>query len=321
MDKKIKDLIQNLKSGKRLALAQIITLLESERIEDQLTIDQVVDELTMIASTKKTFRLGLTGSPGAGKSSLIEKIGMNFIKRGLKVAVLAIDPSSEMTRGSVLGDKTRMEELSAQEEAFIRPSPSRGHLGGVSVATHDAIKACEVAGYDLIIIETVGVGQSESQVADLVDMYTLVALPGAGDELQGIKRGLLEKVDNVIVNKFDGETKVAAQIAEKQLKSSLSILRGQDIPIFLTSAIYENGIQEFCESVGLFWKTQSEAIKIKRQSQEQRWVAHYIDQFLRREVDQIMESNKGLAAGLEMVKKGVRGSRDVAREFIVNLLK
>jgi LAO/AO transport system kinase len=305
----------------RLALARMITLLESERREDQKQIDELVQKLCEKTKGLKTLRIGITGPPGAGKSSLIEKIGLEFIKKGLKVAVLAIDPSSELTQGSVLGDKTRMEELSASENAFIRPSPSRGHLGGVNVATHDAIKACEYSGYEIVIVETVGVGQSESQVADLVDFYVLVALPGSGDELQGIKRGLLEKVDCVLINKFDGETKIAAQLAEKQLKSSLHILRQKEIPLFLTSASYNVGIEDFCKFVEKFWQESRDSILEKRLQQEARWTYYYIDQFFRREVEYLVESNKGLALEVKSIEKNGKNPREIARKFVSGLMK
>ncbi len=314
-------IISQIKSGSRLALAQAITLLESERREDQSTIDTLVRNLIVETKNLSTIRIGITGPPGAGKSTLIEKIGLEFIKKNHKVAVLAIDPSSEITRGSVLGDKTRMEELSASDSAFIRPSPSRGHLGGVSVATHDSIKACELAGYDVVLVETVGVGQSESQVADLVDVYTLVAIPGAGDELQGIKRGILEKVDFVLVNKYDGENKIPAQLAEKQLKSSLHILRQIEIPVLLTSAMYDVGVVEFCKWVSTFSQTSSSQIKNKRHKQESLWTRHYIEQFLRREMEFKLETNKGLAADIVKIEGGQKNSRDVARAFVIDLLK
>jgi LAO/AO transport system kinase len=315
------EFIAQIKNGSRLGLAKAITLLESDRREDQTLIDDVVRKLISETRNLSTIRIGITGPPGAGKSSLIEKIGLEFIKKNHKVAVLAIDPSSEITRGSVLGDKTRMEELSASDQAFIRPSPSRGHLGGVSVATHDAIKACELAGYDVILVETVGVGQSESQVADLVDVYTLVALPGSGDELQGIKRGILEKVDYVLVNKHDGENKIPAQLAEKQLKSSLHILRQTEIPVLLSSAIYGEGVREFCEMIENFRKASPAQIQKKRLLQEAMWTHHYIDQFLRREVEFKVETNKGLAQDIKKIESGQQNPRDVARLFVTDLLK
>lgn len=314
-------IISQIKSGSRLALAQAITLLESDRRDDQPIIDELVRLLIEETKSLSTIRIGITGPPGAGKSSLIEKIGLEFIKRNHKVAVLAIDPSSEITRGSVLGDKTRMEELSASDSAFIRPSPNRGHLGGVSVATHDSIKACELAGYDVVLVETVGVGQSESQVADLVDVYTLVALSGSGDDLQGIKRGILEKVDFVLVNKCDGENKIPAQLAEKQLKSSLHILRQVDIPVLLTSAMYNLGVEDFCSWIEKMRQTSSSQIQTKRQKQESLWTYHYIEQFLRREMEFKIETNKGLAKSILAVEDGQKNARDVARAFVVDLLK
>ncbi len=315
------ELIEQIKTGSRLALAKTITLLESDRRDDQIVIDELVRHLIQETKNISTIRVGITGPPGAGKSSLIEKIGLEFIKKNHKVAVLAIDPSSEITKGSVLGDKTRMEELSASDSAFIRPSPSRGHLGGVSVATHDAIKACELAGYDVILVETVGVGQSESQVADLVDVYTLVALSGTGDDLQGIKRGILEKVDFVLVNKYDGENKIPAQLAEKQLKSSLHILRQSEIPVLLTSAVYDLGIGEFCSWIENFSKSSTPQINDKRQKQESLWTYHYIDQFLRREMEFRLETNKGLAQDIQKIASGSKNPRDVARAFVGDLLK
>jgi LAO/AO transport system kinase len=315
------ELLAQIKSGSRLALAKAITLLESDRREDQTAVDEMVRTLIHETQSISSIRIGITGPPGAGKSTLIEKIGLEFIKRNHRVAVLAIDPSSDITKGSVLGDKTRMEELSARDEAFIRPSPSRGHLGGVSVATHDAIKACELGGYDVVLVETVGVGQSESQVADLVDVYTLVALSGTGDDLQGIKRGILEKVDFVLVNKCDGENKIPAQLAEKQLKSSLHILRQTEIPVLLTSAIYDLGVEEFCHWIENFSKNSSQQIKNKRLKQESLWTYHYIDQFLRREMEFRIETNKSLAQDIQSVVQGQKNPRDVARSFVIDLLK
>lgn len=317
----IKKLFDELKTGNRLALAKIITFLESERKEDQLVADEVMRWIYTQTQSLQTCRWGVTGPPGAGKSSLIEKMGMELIRRGYKVAVLAIDPSSEMTHGSILGDKTRMEELSASEHAFIRPSPSRGYLGGVNVATHDAILACECAGYNFVIVETVGVGQSETQVADLVDIYSLVALPGSGDELQGIKRGLLEKVDCVLVNKCDGENKVSAQVAQKQLQYSLSLFRKKEIPVVLTSAETSLGVQEFCDWLEKQSQDQQKEYLQRRRLQEGRWVKYFIDQFLRRELDSKMETNKSLDNSIDDVVLQKKYPRDVARDFLKNLLK
>jgi len=314
MDKKTKELLEKMITGNRLALAQTITLLESERAEDQIQADLLLKNLP--TQTKKTFRLAISGVPGVGKSTLIEQFGLYFIAKKLKVAVLAIDPSSEITHGSVLGDKTRMEELSRSEEAFIRPSASRGQLGGVHVATHDAIRVCEAAGYDVVIVETVGVGQSESHAAHLVDHFVFVALPNAGDELQGIKKGILERVDSLIINKFDGENKILAQVAEKQFASALKILRHADIPIFLTSAAQSTGIKEYCEFLLKTWNDSYELYQKKRLQQEALWVYRYIEQFVRLEMNRKILISQDLTVAQKNVEEGKALPREAAREII-----
>jgi len=314
MDKKNQDLIAKLVKGERLALAQAITLLESERAEDQARADELLKSLP--APTGPTFRVGISGVPGVGKSTLIERLGLFLIGKKMKVAVLAIDPSSEITLGSVLGDKTRMEELSRDANAFIRPSASRGHLGGVAVATHDAIRVCEAAGYNFIIVETVGVGQSESHAANLVDHFAFVALPNAGDELQGIKKGILERVDSLVINKFDGENKVAAQVAEKQFKSALKILRQTDVPIFLTSAVYGNGITEYGDFLLERWKAAGAELTERRRRQEAEWVYRYVEQFVRLEMDRKMADSAELDKLEERVAKGEILPREAARDLI-----
>lgn len=317
MDEKTKDLFQRMTTGDRRALAQAITLLESERADDQKEADLLIEAIRK-RPAKKTLRLGISGVPGVGKSSLIEKLGLYFLHKNLKVAVLAIDPSSEITKGSVLGDKTRMEELSRHDEAFIRPSASRGHLGGVAVATHDSIQACEAAGYDIVIIETVGVGQSESHVANLVDHFVFVALPNSGDELQGIKKGILERIDTLVINKFDGESKIAAQVAEKQFKNALKILRKTDIPIFLTSAVYDVGIPEFGD---FLLKTLTDAdFSQKRCEQEVQWIRQYLEQFLRWEVVARVETRPETKTLEEGVLQGRLSSRVAARELLKKII-
>ena len=192
-------------SGDRRSLGRAITLIESRRLDHQ---DQAAELLSLLLpQSGKAIRLGITGPPGAGKSTFIEAFGLNLVGQGKKVAVLAVDPSSVRSGGSILGDKTRMEELSRHPAAFIRPSPSGGTLGGVARRTREAMLACEAAGYDVVIIETVGVGQSETAVAAMVDMFLLLLSPGGGDELQGIKRGIMELADLVVVNKADGDLK------------------------------------------------------------------------------------------------------------------
>ena len=192
-----------IRAGDRVALARAITLVESAKPEDQAKAADLLDRL--LPHTGKSIRVGISGVPGAGKSTLIDQLGLNLVAQGHKVAVLAVDPTSSRTGGSILGDKTRMGRLAAEPNAFIRPSPAGESLGGVTKTTRETIALVEAAGHDVVLVETVGVGQSETAVANMVDVFVVVAIPGAGDELQGIKRGLLELADIIAVNKADGD--------------------------------------------------------------------------------------------------------------------
>ena len=217
-------LIAGVREGDRFLLAKAITLLESSRTEDRRVAEQIIENCR--SAKGNSIRVGVTGAPGAGKSSLIEALGKHLITdRGEKVAVLAIDPSSQLSGGSILGDKIRMPFLSSSEMAFVRPSPSRGVRGGVARHTQDAILLCEAAGYANILIETVGVGQSEAAVRDMVDFCLLVTISGAGDELQGIKRGVMESVDLVAVNKADGDHRAEAERARQETGNALHFLQ------------------------------------------------------------------------------------------------
>ncbi len=218
-----KQLARAVVQGERRALARAITLIESTRSDHRAAAEELLADLLPHAG--RSIRLGITGVPGVGKSTFIEAFGLHVIGLGHRVAVLAVDPSSPRTGGSILGDKTRMEELSRDERAFIRPSPSGGTLGGVARRTREAMLACEAAGFDVIIVETVGVGQSETAVADMVDMFLLLLVPGAGDELQGIKKGIVEMADAIVVNKADGDLAAAAQRAARDYTAALHLLR------------------------------------------------------------------------------------------------
>ncbi|NEV79486.1 methylmalonyl Co-A mutase-associated GTPase MeaB, partial [Rhodopseudomonas sp. BR0C11] len=198
----IAHLASEVRSGHRAALARAITLIESRRADHQASARALVQEL--LPETGRAIRVGITGSPGVGKSTTIDALGMYLIEQGHKVAVLAVDPSSARTGGSILGDKTRMARLSAEPDAFIRPSPSSGTLGGVAAKTREAMLLCEAAGFDVVLVETVGIGQSETAVCDMTDFFLALMLPGAGDELQGIKKGLVELADMIAINKADG---------------------------------------------------------------------------------------------------------------------
>lgn len=241
------DYWQGIQAGERSVLAQAITLVESTRLEDQ---DLAAQLLARLAPQPKenTFRLGITGVPGVGKSTFVESFGQLLLKKGHKVAVLAIDPSSPRTRGSLLGDKTRMEYLSREENVFIRPSPAAQALGGIALKTRDTLLLCEAAGYDFILVETVGVGQSEVAVRHVIDYFLLLLLPGAGDELQGMKRGIMEMADGLFLNKAEGDNRPKALAALYEYQAALHLFpkppSGVSPQITLGSALEGIGLEE-----------------------------------------------------------------------------
>ena len=245
-----RDLVEGVIAGRRRTLAKAITLAESTRPEHQQRAQAVLGVL--LPETGKSIRIGISGVPGVGKSTFIEALGMFLIERGHKLAVLAVDPSSSVTRGSILGDKTRMELLSQRAEAFIRPSPSSGSLGGVAAKTREAMLLCEAAGYDVIIVETVGVGQSETTVAGMTDCFVLLQLPNAGDDLQAIKKGIMELADLVVFNKADIDP-TAAQMAASQMRSALGMLRSSTSawrpPVLTLSAVKKEGTETFWHTI------------------------------------------------------------------------
>ncbi|WP_138379158.1 methylmalonyl Co-A mutase-associated GTPase MeaB [Luteithermobacter gelatinilyticus] len=245
---KLKD---DILKGRRRALAKGITLTESSRPDHRAAAQELLAEL--LPHTGKSVRLGFTGTPGVGKSTFIEAFGTFLTGQGHRVAVLAIDPSSARNGGSILGDKTRMEMLSRDANAFIRPSPSGGTLGGVARRTREAMLMVEAAGYDVVLIETVGVGQSEVAVADMVDMFLLLLSPGGGDELQGIKRGIMELADLVIVNKADGDLEAAAKRAAADYRAALHLMRPKSANwtarVMLASALKNKGLEEIWEAI------------------------------------------------------------------------
>jgi LAO/AO transport system kinase len=238
-------------AGDRRALAQSITLVESTRPDHRADAAALLD--AVLPNTGKAVRLGVTGTPGAGKSTVIEELGGRLTAGGHRVAVLAVDPSSRRSGGSILGDKTRMERLAREPRAFIRPSPSGGSLGGVARRTREAALLCEAAGFDVIVVETVGVGQSEVAVADMVDCFCLIVAPGGGGELQGIKRGIIELADLIVVNKADGDLLPAARRAVADYRHAVHLLRpkhpGWEVPVVPASAFQGTGIDEVWATV------------------------------------------------------------------------
>ncbi len=244
--------IEGVLEGDRLKLARTITLIESTLSSHQELARDVIDQL--LPRTGRAVRLGITGVPGAGKSTFIESFGSMLTEKGLRVAVLAIDPSSSRSGGSILGDKTRMEKLAVNDMAFIRPSPSGGTLGGVAGKTRETMLVCEAAGYDVIIIETVGVGQSETTVASMVDFFLVLMIAGAGDELQGIKKGVLEVADSIVINKADGDNILRAELAQKEYQAALQLMMPSspnwNVPVLTCSALENYGIEQIWQMIG-----------------------------------------------------------------------
>ncbi|MEN8122605.1 MAG: methylmalonyl Co-A mutase-associated GTPase MeaB [Bacteroidota bacterium] len=272
VDKIVKGILE----GNISILSSAITLIESNLSKHRLIANQIIEKC--LPNSGNSVRIGITGVPGVGKSTFIEALGTHLIKTGHKLAVLAIDPSSEQSGGSILGDKTRMEQLSAEKNAFIRPSPSSGSLGGVARKTRETILLCEAAGFDTIFIETVGVGQSETKVHSMVDFFLLLMLAGAGDELQGIKRGIIEMADTIIINKADGDNMNKAKLAKKEYENALHMFPPSEsgwIPnVLLASAIKNLGIKEVWDSITDYknMTKQNQYWQHNRQQQAKYWM-------------------------------------------------
>ncbi len=273
---KIKLLAIDICNGNRRALSRAITLIESTNINHRSDADELLSLL--MPKTGKSIRIGISGVPGVGKSTFIEKFGNHIIDQGHKLAVLAVDPSSQISGGSILGDKTRMESLAHNDDVFIRPSPAGKTLGGVARRTREAILICEAAGFDVILIETVGVGQSETAVYDMSDIFMLLLLPGGGDELQGIKKGIVEMADIILVNKADGSMKDIAEISAQDYRNALHLLRPSSqnwqVPVKSCSALTGQAIDEIWQLILNFKKISNDNGEIlqRRAKQNKAWL-------------------------------------------------
>ncbi len=289
-------------------LSKAITLVESTNAKHQQKANEILEKCLPFAN--KSVRIGITGVPGVGKSTFIEALGKHLTKQGKKVAVLAVDPSSSVNKGSILGDKTRMEELVTDKNAFIRPSPSGSSLGGVAQKTKESIILCEAAGYDTIIIETVGVGQSETAVHSMVDFFLLLKLAGAGDELQGIKRGIIEMADAIVINKADGDTKKAAQLAKVEFNRALHLYppkeSGWKPKVLLASALHNEGIQAIYTMIEeyLVLATANNTFEQRRNEQNKFWLLSTINQQLKDHFYSNIDVKNQLEKEILNIKKG-----------------
>ena len=304
-----RELLTGIQSGDKRLLGKAISLVESKKTEHRVQAEELLKEI--LPFTGKSVRIGITGVPGVGKSTFIENFGKLAIEKGKKVAVLAIDPSSSVNKGSILGDKTRMEDLSREKNAFIRPSPTSGFLGGVANATFETMLICEAAGYDLILIETVGVGQSEVLVADISDVFLFLKIIGGGDELQGIKRGVMEMVDVIFINKVEDDNLKKAKNTKVDLLRALHFLPSKEkdwkVPVLLGSALSNKGLDEVYEKINDFiqLKIKNETFEEVRKSQAEKrfeyWVQEYILQKAKEEqsIENLYEIHKKNASELK----------------------
>ncbi|XHC31446.1 methylmalonyl Co-A mutase-associated GTPase MeaB [Marivirga tractuosa] len=312
-------------SGDRVGLSRAITLVESTLDSDNELAAKLIDEVYQY--TGNSFRVGITGVPGVGKSTFIESFGQHVIDSGKKLAVLTIDPSSQKTGGSILGDKTRMEKLSRSHQAFIRPSPSGDALGGVAHKTRETMLLCEAAGYDFIFIETVGVGQSETAVKNMVDFFLLLMLAGAGDELQGIKKGIMEMADAIAINKADGENINNAQKAKKEYQNALHLFPANEngwIPKVKTcSSLNDEGLQSILELLNKFNLEQKESGFFDKNRKEQaiHWMHQTIHHFLKQNFYKSPEILKKLSNFEEEVRNGNKHSVQAARTLLNHYFK
>ncbi|MEH6402208.1 MAG: methylmalonyl Co-A mutase-associated GTPase MeaB [Sneathiella sp.] len=320
----LQEMAQEILDGNRRALSRAITLVESSRDDHQEQAQVLLTDL--LPKTGQSIRIGISGTPGVGKSTFIEAFGRYLTAAGHKVAVLTIDPSSKRTGGSILGDKTRMEELSRDPQAFIRPSPSGGSLGGVARRTREAMLLCEAAGYDVVLVETVGVGQSETTVADMVDVFLLLLAPAGGDELQGIKRGIMELADIIVINKADGELVPIAKRAAAEYRGAVGLMRPKSkqwMPkVMMTSALNKIGIDTLWDTIAEYRTARSEGdeLAIQRSEQAAAWMWAEVGESLMNQLKNHQQVSASLGKMEDRVKGGHISPTAAARELLAVFL-
>ena len=321
----VPEYVDGVLSGNRVVLSRAITLVESTLASDQELADQVVHQI--LPHSGKSIRIGITGVPGVGKSTFIESFGKRVVEKGHKLAVLAVDPSSQRTKGSILGDKTRMETLASDQRAFIRPTPAGSTLGGVSAKTREAMLLCEAAGYDVIFIETVGVGQSEIMVKGMVDFFLLLMLAGAGDELQGIKKGIIEIADAIAITKADGDNQKYAKKAKREYSNALHLFPVNEsgwIPqVKICSAVENTGLEDIWDMVEAYKEQMEVKGYFNSQRAEQRinWLHEHIGFLLENRFYHHGSVAKALSEQLPEVRSGHFNPISVARSLVDIFIK
>ena len=317
----VKDFYKDLLQGDTVTLGRSITLIESKKSSDHKFADVLLEKL--LPSTGRSIRIGITGAPGVGKSTFIEAFGKHLTSLGKKIAVLAVDPSSAKTKGSILGDRTRMEELSKDPRAFIRPTSSGNALGGVADRTRETILLCEAAGYEIIIIETVGVGQSETAVRCMVDFFLLLQLAGAGDELQGIKKGIMEMADAVVITKADGENEKKAKQAQTEFQHALHLFQpsvsGWTPKVLTTSALQKKGINEVWKMIESFQEatTANNSFQENREQQKLIWFHENIQLMMK---ERILQSKK-VSEKIKLLEKKISSGKILPSAAASEILK